>query len=204
MNQNSIKSLVLGVMLTALSPETWSANYKLDTSHTQVGFKIKHLVISTVSGRFNKFTGGFDFDPKSGDIKNLNVEIEAASIDTNEPDRDKHLKGADFFDIEKFPKLLFTSKKTITESGKPSKLEGELTIHGVKKIVTLDLEYKGSTTDPWGNERIAFEASSKVNRKDFGLKWNKNLDKGGIMIDDEVKIQIEGEAILQKEEVKKK
>lgn len=204
MNHKSIPRLALGLVLTAFSSMAWSANYKLDESHTQVGFKIKHLVISTVSGRFNKFIGSFEFDPKSGDIKNLNVEIEASSIDTNEPDRDKHLKSGDFFDIEKYPKLIFNSKKTITESGKPTKLEGELTIHGVKKNVTLELDYKGSTTDPWGNDRIAFDASTKVNRKDFGLKWNKNLDKGGLMIDDEVKIQIEGEAILQKEEAKKK
>lgn len=204
MNQFSSRSLMVGLVLTAVSSASWAANYKLDESHTQVGFKIKHLVISTVSGRFNKFNGAFEFDSKSGEIKNLNVDIEASSIDTNEPDRDKHLKSADFFDIEKHPKLIFVSKKTITESGKPTKLEGELTIHGIKKNVTLELDYKGSTTDPWGNDRIAFDASTKVNRKDFGLKWNKNLDKGGLMIDDEVKIQIEGEAILQKEEAKKK
>lgn len=130
----------------------------------------------------------------------MNVEIEASSIDTNEPDRDKHLKSPDFFDVEKFPKLIFASKKTITKENKPTKIEGELTIHGIKKSVTLEVDYKGSTTDPWGNERIAFEASTQVNRKDYGLKWNKNLDKGGVMIADDVKIQIEGEALLQKTE----
>lgn len=176
----------------------WAAPYKLDESHTQVGFKIKHLVISTVSGRFNKFTGSFDFDPTKGEIKDLKVEIEASSIDTNEPDRDKHLKSVDFFDVEKYPKLTFVSTKTVTKKGLPTQLEGTLTIHGIKKNVTLELDYKGATTDPWGNERIAFEASTKVNRKDFELKWNKSLDKGGVMIADEVKILIEGEALLQK------
>ena len=188
----------------AVAGNVWAASYKLDESHTQVGFKVKHLVISTVSGRFNKFGGTFEFDPKKGEIEKLNVEIESASIDTNEPDRDKHLKSPDFFDIEKFPKLTFISKKTITKDGKPTKLDGELTIHGVKKNVTLDVDYKGSTVDPWGNERIAFEASTQVNRKDFGLKWNKNLDKGGVMIADDVKIVIEGEALLQKPESKEK
>ncbi len=183
-----------------ISTNVWAGNYKLDESHTQVGFKIKHLVISTVSGRFNKFSGNFEFDPKKGEVKGLNVEIEASSIDTNEPDRDKHLKSPDFFDVEKFPKLIFVSKKTVTKENKPTKIEGELTIHGIKKSVTLEVDYKGSTTDPWGNERIAFEASTQVNRKDYGLKWNKNLDKGGVMIADDVKILIEGEALLQKPE----
>lgn len=192
------------ILTFAVAGNVWAASYKLDESHTQVGFKIKHLVISTVSGRFNKFSGTFEFDPKKGEIEKLNVEIDSASIDTNEPDRDKHLKSPEFFDIEKFPKLTFTSKKTTTKDNKPTKLDGELTIHGVKKNVTLDVDYKGSTVDPWGNERIAFEASTQVNRKDFGLKWNKSLDKGGVMIADDVKIVIEGEALLQKPESKEK
>lgn len=196
----NIKGTLLVVAIAMISTNVWAGNYKLDESHTQVGFKIKHLVISTVSGRFNKFAGNFEFDPKKGEIKGLNVEIEAASIDTNEPDRDKHLKSPDFFDVEKFPKLIFVSKKTVTKENKPTKIEGELTIHGIKKSVTLEVDYKGSTTDPWGNERIAFEASTQVNRKDYGLKWNKNLDKGGVMIADDVKILIEGEALLQKPE----
>lgn len=196
----NIKGILMVIGLTMTSTNVWAGSYKLDESHTQVGFKIKHLVISTVSGRFNKFAGNFEFDPKKGEIQGLNVEIEASSIDTNEPDRDKHLKSPDFFDVEKFPKLTFVSKKTVTKENKPTKIEGDLTIHGIKKPVTLEVDYKGSTTDPWGNERIAFEASTQVNRKDYGLKWNKNLDKGGVMIADDVKIQIEGEAILQKTE----
>lgn len=187
------------VLLLALaSTSAWAGEYKLDESHTQIGFKIKHLVISTVSGRFNKFTGGFKFDSQTGKLEDLKVSIEAASIDTNEPERDKHLKSADFFDVEKFPKLTFDSKKVITKAGKPSQIEGELTIHGVKKAVALEVDYKGSATDPWGNESVAFEATTSVNRKDFGLKWNKSLDKGGVMIADEVKIVLEGEALLQK------
>lgn len=194
------RTLVLPLLITLLGYKVWAGSYKLDESHTQIGFKIKHLVISTVSGRFNKFAGNFDFDSKKGEIKGLNVEIEASSIDTNEPDRDKHLKSPDFFDVDKFPKLIFVSKKTVTKENKPTKIEGDLTIHGIKKPVTLEVDYKGSTTDPWGNERIAFEASTQINRKDYGLKWNKNLDKGGVMIADDVKILIEGEALLQKNE----
>lgn len=195
-----INGIIMGIAVALASASAWAGNYKLDESHTQVGFKVKHLVISTVSGRFNKFAGNFEFEPKKGEIKGLNVEIEASSIDTNEPDRDKHLKSPDFFDVEKFTKLTFVSKKTVTKENKPTKIEGELTIHGIKKSVTLEVDYKGSTIDPWGNERIAFEASTQVNRKDYGLKWNKNLDKGGVMIADDVKIIIEGEALLQKAE----
>lgn len=188
----------LALFLVLASTSAWAGEYKLDESHTQVGFKIKHLVISTVSGRFNKFAGGFKFDPQTGKLEDLKVAIEAASIDTNEPERDKHLKSADFFDVDKFPKLTFESKKISSKNNKPSQIEGDLTIHGVKKTVTLEVDYKGSATDPWGNESVAFEASTSVNRKDFGLKWNKSLDKGGVMIADDVKIVIEGEAILQK------
>lgn len=190
--------IALALIASLLYTKVWAASYKLDESHTQVGFKIKHLVISTVSGKFNKFSGTFEFDPKKGEIKDLNVEIDAASIDTNEPDRDKHLKSADFFDVEKFTKLTFSSTVSIQKKNKPFQLEGTLTVHGIKRNVTLDLDYKGETTDPWGNERIAFEASTKINRKDFGLNWNKSLDKGGVMIADEVKVIIEGEALLQK------
>lgn len=180
-----------------LSVTSWAGSYKLDESHTQVGFKIKHLMISTVSGRFNKFSGTFNFDEKKGQVTDLQVSIEASSVDTNESDRDKHLRSKDFFEVEKFPKITFVSKKTIVKSGKPQKLEGLLTIRDVQKPVVLDLDYKGTAVDPWGTERIVFEASTQINRKDFGLTWNQKLDKGGVMIADEVKIHIEGEALVQ-------
>lgn len=179
---------------------SFAESYKLDESHTQVGFKIKHLVISTVSGRFNKFEGEFNFDESTGKVEDLKVKIEAASIDTNEPDRDKHLKSVDFFEVEKFPSLTFVGKSVTYSGKKPTEIKGDLTIHGVTKPTTLAVTFNGKTTDPWGNQRIAFEATSKVNRKDFGLKWNKSLDQGGVMIADDVNIVLEGEAILQKSE----
>lgn len=197
-----MKKAVLFSLVSVLSFATWAGTYKLDEAHTTVGFKVKHLVISTVSGRFNKFTGSFDFDPAKGEISKLNVDVLSSSVDTNEPDRDKHLRSADFFDVTKFPNLTFVSTKTVVKDKKPVGLEGDLTIHGVTKHVTLDLDYAGTTTDPWGNERLAFEATTKVDRKDFGLNWNKKLDKGGVMVSDEVKIEISGEAILQKAETK--
>jgi polyisoprenoid-binding protein YceI len=197
-----VKKAVLFSLVSLLALSTWAANYKLDEAHTSVAFKIKHLVISTVSGRFDKFSGGFDFDPAKGEISKLTVEIDPSSIDTNEPDRDKHLRSPDFFDVAKFPKLTFVSTKTVVKNKKPVQLEGDLTIHGVTKHVKLDLDYAGTTTDPWGNERLAFEATAKIDRKDYGLTWNKKLDKGGVMVADEVKIEISGEAVLQKTDQK--
>jgi len=182
---------------------SYAGTYKIDESHTQVGFKIKHLVISTVSGRFNKFSGEFKYDPSTGNLEGLNAIIDANSLDTNEPDRDKHLRSKDFFDVDKFKTLEFVSKDVSYKDKKPTEINGDLTIHGNSKSVTLKVDFKGEATDPWGNQRVAFEASTKANRKDFGLSWNKNLDKGGVMIADEVDILIEGEAILQKEPNKK-
>ncbi len=193
--------IVTTLMISCVSflSVSYAGTYKIDESHTQVGFKIKHLVISTVSGRFNKFSGEFNYDASSGKVDGLKTTIEANSIDTNEPDRDKHLKGKDFFDVEKFKTLEFAAKEVSYKDKKPIEIKGDLTIHGIKKPVTLKVDFKGEATDPWGNQRAAFEASTRVNRKDFGLNWNKGLDKGGVMIADDVNILIEGEAILQKE-----
>jgi polyisoprenoid-binding protein YceI len=199
MNQ---KNLAKSLLLFVISINVYSAEYKLDESHTQIGFKVKHLVISTVSGRFNKFSGNIKYDPALGNLEGAKIVISSNSIDTNEPDRDKHLKSEDFFDVTKFPTIEFASKRTITKNKMPVELIGDLTIRGIKKEVKLKIESFGQTKDPWGNERIAFEAATKVDRKDFGLKWNKNLDQGGVMISDEVKLVIEGEAIKVQEEKK--
>lgn len=194
--------LLYAILIGTLANVSYAGTYKIDESHTQMGFKIKHLVISTVSGRFNKFSGEFKFDSKTGKVEGLKTSIDASSIDTNEPDRDKHLKSKDFFDVQKFKTLEFVAKDISYEANKPTEVKGDLTIHGVTKPVVLKVEFKGEATDPWGNQRAAFEARTKVNRKDFGLNWNKSLDKGGVMIADDVDIQIEGEAILQKETAK--
>lgn len=197
-----VSKMITASVLIAAST-SWAGEYKIDESHTQVGFKIKHLVISTVSGRFNKFSGGFNFDSGTGKLEDLKVSLEANSIDTNEPDRDKHLRSKDFFDVEKFKTVEFVSKEVAYKDKKPSEIKGTLTIHGITKPITLAVDFKGETTDPWGTQKAVFEAKSKVNRKDFGLNWNKNLDKGGVMIADDVEIIIEGEATLQKPQSKK-
>lgn len=188
----------LGLMFLCLLPlGAQASQYKLDTAHTNVGFKVDHLVISSVTGRFDTFTGTFEYDEKTKQLKNVAVSIEAKSINTNEPDRDKHLRSPDFFDVEKFPKLEFASAGA-KQKGKQVTLPAEITIHGVKKKITLNVTIKGTIKDPWGNEHLVFAAEAKVNRKDFGLNWNKKLDHGGLMIGDEVEIQISGEALQKK------
>jgi len=183
----------------------FASTFNIDTAHSMVGFKIKHLVISTVTGRFNQFEGQYDFDEKTGKLENVSIEIQTASIDTNEPDRDKHLKSPDFFDVEKKENSTITFKTTKVEykNKKPIKMTGEFKMHGVTKPLTLDVTYNGSITDPWGNERNAFLASGKIKRKDFGLTWNKTLDKGGVMIGEDVDLVIEIEGKVKKQEVKK-
>jgi len=182
-------------LLLLVSTSALAAPYAIDPSHTEMGFSIRHLMISNVKGRFRKFTGTFDFDPVKNQLSNINVEIDAASIDTNEPDRDKHLRTNDFFGVEKYPKITFKSEKIdYTADGKPVKAQGPLTIRDITKPVVVDLEYRGSITDGWGNNKIAFLATTKIDRKDYGIKWNKALDKGGVTVGDEVIITIEGEA----------
>ena len=186
----------LGLFLFASSP-AFSASFKLDTSHTNVIFKIKHLVFATVTGRFDKFEGAFDFNEKTGEMSKLDVKIDASSINTNEADRDKHLRSKDFFNVEKFPKIHFKGSKSQVKSKRPVEIRGELSMVGKKKPLAFSIDYKGTATDPWGNERMIFEATTTLNRKDFGMNWNKSLDKGGVMIGDEVKVIVEAQGIKQ-------
>ena len=172
-------------------------SYKLDESHTTIGFKVKHLVISTVTGRFNKFEGSGNFDEKTKTLKDLKATIQVSSIDTNEADRDKHLKSPDFFNADKFPTITAEIKSANFAKADDASLKLKLKIRDITKDVDFAAKFLGTVTDPWGNKRIAFEGKGKVNRKDFGVSWNKTLDKGGVMVDDMVEIFIEGEAIAE-------
>ncbi|MGE4107776.1 MAG: YceI family protein [Bacteriovoracia bacterium] len=172
-------------------------SYKLDESHTTIGFKVKHLVISTVTGRFNKFEGSGNFDEKTKTLKDLKATIQVSSIDTNESDRDKHLKSPEFFNADKFPTITAEIKSANFAKADDDSLKLRLKIRDVTKDVDFVAKFLGTVTDPWGNKRIAFEGKGKVNRKDFGVSWNKTLDKGGVMVDDMVEIFIEGEAIAE-------
>lgn len=175
--------------------------YQIDPAHTQIIFKVRHLGISNVTGRFDVFEGSYAFDPDNAASSRVEATISAASVNTNEADRDKHLRSDDFLNVEKHPNITFKSKSVTKDPGDSDDytIVGDLTINGVTKEVELDAEYGGHTTDPWGNERTAFEAETKINRKDFGLTWNKTLDAGGFVVGDEVKITLEVEGIHKKQ-----
>lgn len=173
--------------------------YEADKAHSNIIFKIRHL-LSRTTGQFKDYKAMVMLDPEKRDEVNVVAEIEVASIDTDEPKRDAHLKGEDFFDAPKFPKMVFTGSKLtdVNAERTKGKLEGTLTIKDVKKPVVLDVEWLGTAVDPWGNQKAAFSGTTKINRKDFGIVWNKALDAGGYLIGDEVEIEINIEAQLAK------
>lgn len=169
-----------------------SVEWKLDTSHTTVGFSVPHLVISSVDGRFKEATAKINLDDADLTKSQVSVEINAASIDTGDQKRDDHLKAPDFFDAKKFPKLTFKSTK-IVKAGSGYKLTGDLTIRDVTKSVTLDATLSGPVKTPWGNQARAAKVSGKIKRGDFGLKWNKALETGGVVVGEEVTIDVKAE-----------
>lgn len=165
--------------------------YQLDPSHSTASFSIKHMMIAKVHGGFEKLSGTLNFDPKNPESTKIDVQIEAASINTREPQRDNHLRSADFFDVEKYPYLTFKSNRV---EGKPGdlKIHGDLTIHGVTQGIVLNVEgLDEEIKDPWGNVKIGASGSTKIKRKDFGLTWNAALEAGGLLVGDDVNITVE-------------
>lgn len=173
------------------------ATYKIDVDHSDIMFKVKHLMISTATGYFKKFDA--TVETETGDFTDAKVYFEADvdSIDTKKEQRDGHLKSDDFFNADQFPKLIFKSTSIEKEGTGEYKLKGDLTIRDTTKSITLDVDYNGSTKDPWGFERAGFEVSGKINRKDFGLKWSAVTEAGGLVVDDVVKLQINVEFVKQ-------
>ncbi len=167
--------------------------WNLDTTHTQVGFSVKHMAISTVRGRFTKFNGTGETDA-SGTLVKASFTIETASIDTNQEQRDAHLRSADFFNAEKYPTLTFTATK-IVQDGTDITITGDFTMNGVTKPVTLKGETAPVVKDPWGMTRTGLALEGKLNRKDWGLTWNQALEFGGVMVSEEVKLHLELEAV---------
>lgn len=199
--------MIAALAMTLITANVFAAPYELDVAHTDVSFSVKHLMISTAKGSFRDFKGSFDFDEAKGTLKNIDVEIQMASVDTKQPKRDDHLKSPDFFDVAKYPTMTFKADSATVKEGKPVKLNGTLTMRGVSKPVTLDLVYAGRQTDPYGVAHSGFSLSGKINRKDFGLTWNapvakSALDKGGVAIGEEVTIDISGEIVPKKEDKK--
>lgn len=172
-----------------------TTKWVIDPTHSELGFKVKHLMISNVKGVFTNYEATIDGEDFT--TSPLKVTIQAASINTNNTDRDNHLKSADFFDAENFPNLTFEGLSFTKVDDEEYKLKGVLTIKEVSKEIELDVAYGGTNKDPWGNEKMAFEITGKLNRKDFGLNWNSTLETGGVLVGDEVKISAEVQFVKQ-------
>lgn len=189
---------IIIVVAVAALPLTGSAapvSFEVDRAHSKVLFKVRHLGISNVTGQFKTFDASIEMDPEDLSTLKARAVIDVASVDTEVETRDKHLRSADFFDAENHPKIEFVSTKAEVVGENEVKLYGGLTIRGVTKPVVLDAVLGGVITDPRGNLRTAFTASGTINRKDFGVSWNQLLDNGGMVVADEVRIEIELEAI---------
>ena len=173
-----------------------TTKWVLDPTHSEVTFKVKHLMFTNVSGNFTKFEATAESDDENFDNASFSFSADVDSVNTNNADRDGHLKSADFFDAAQFPTITFTST-SVAKDGDDLKVTGDLTVHGVTKSVTLDTEFGGIQKDPWGNIKSGFSVTGKINRKDFGLSWNAALETGGVMLGEEVKLALELQFVKQ-------
>lgn len=191
-----ISSLVALLMPTFVLASTWT----IDPDHTNIGFRVKHLMVSTVNGNFLKHTGTVAINDKDITKSKVEISIDTASINTNVAKRDEHLRSADFFDVAKYPTMTFLSKKVVKAGKGKLRVTGDLTLHGVTREVVLAVE--GPTReskDPWGNIHRGATASTRINRQDFGLVWNKTLETGGVLIGDDIVIVLDIEMIKDKD-----
>ncbi len=191
------KTVLFALAILSFSSASQAAVYQVDADHTTVSFKIRHL-FSKVQGNFKKYEGTLEYEPGKPETWNASGTIDVNSIDTNVPERDKHLKSADFFDVEKFPTISFKTTKVVESSETNAKLEGLLTMHGVEKPVLLDVDILGVGKDPWGNVRASFTVKTQISRKDFGIVWNEKLESGGVLLGEEIDIILEVEGIQKK------
>ena len=170
--------------------------FTIDKAHSEATFQVRHL-ITKVRGRFRDFEGTIQFDEANPEQSSVSFTIQTSSIDTSEPDRDKHLRSADFFSVDEYPTITFASTRVLRVSNKQFEVVGRFTIRGVTKEITVPVSYLGGAKDPWGKERAGFEAELTMNRKDFGLNWNAPLEAGGFLVGDEVKINLSIQAVAQ-------
>ena len=170
-------------------------DYTIDAAHSRVGFSARHAMVTTVRGQFNEFEGTAHFDAANPAASSAQLVIQAGSIDTHQADRDGHLRSADFFDAETYPEIRFRSTSARLVDADTWELTGDLTIKDVTKPVTISFEHTGAATDPFGNQRIGFEGSVTVNRKDWDLTWNAALETGGVLVSEKVKLEFDVSAI---------
>lgn len=169
--------------------------WNLDLTHSGINFSVRHMVFAKVRGRFSAWSGRATLDPQDLTRSRVEVEIDSASIDTGVADRDTHLRSADFLDVERFPALRFVSGEVEKVGGDRYRVHGELTIRDVTRPVVLDVEYGGEAKDPWGNQRVAFTATTSLDRGDFGLQWNQVLEAGGVLVGERIDVEIEVQAV---------
>ena len=182
-------------MSTATVTTIPTGTYAIDPTHSRIGFVARHAMVTKVRGSFNEFDGSGSFDADDPTRSRLQLTIEAASIDTRNADRDAHLRSNDFFDMETYPEITFTSTKVETVDPEHYRVSGNLTIKGVTKPVTVDFEYTGTAVDPYGNTRIGLDGTTTVNRKDWGVSWNAALEAGGVLVSEKVTLEFEVSAI---------
>jgi polyisoprenoid-binding protein YceI len=170
------------------------AKWTVDASHTSVGFSVKHMMVSKVRGRFTGVEGTIEGNPEDLTGSNINFTIDASTIHTNSDDRDNHLRSADFFDTETFPKITFVSTDIVKKGDNEYNVTGDMTVKDVTKKVTFEAEYEGTGKNPWGVDVAGFEVEGKISRKEFGLTWNQALEAGGVLVGDDIKITIDLQA----------
>lgn len=172
-----------------------TGDYTLDPAHSSIGFTVRHAMVTNVRGSFGTFDGSLHLDGAEPALSTASIDVEIASVDTGIADRDGHLRSGDFFDAEKFPKMTFRSTAAEPLGGEDYRITGDLTIKDVTRPLSIDLEFNGSATDVYGNERVGFEGSAEILRSDWGLTWNAALEAGGVMVSDKVKLTFDISAI---------
>ncbi len=182
-------------MSTTTSTDTLTGTYTIDPTHSRIGFVARHAMVTKVRGSFNEFAGSGWFDADDPTNSRLELAIQAASIDTRNPDRDGHLRSNDFFDMEAYPEITFASTAVERVNDEDFRVTGDLTIKGVTKPVTVDLTFEGAAVDPYQNQRIGFEGRTTINRKDWGVTWNAPLEAGGVLVGEKITLELEVSAI---------
>jgi len=180
-------------MTTSLSLPIWA----VDGAHSSIGFTVRHMVVSKVRGRFTRWSGTIAMDERDPAKAQVDITIEPASVDTGVEQRDNHLRSPDFFDVERYPTMTFRSTRSEKVGEREYRLIGDLTMHGVTRPVSLEVEFAGSAKDPWGGVRAGFSARGSLDRKDFGLTYNQLLETGGVVVGEKVDLDIEVEAVKQ-------